>query len=106
MTTQQKDLLRAIGRETNEGRGFVLPLHLDLPSLLMLCRNLQLALRNPLNNGPSAQMARECVDGVQRRLIDAGYFAHAELIEMGNNSALDEQPDQSQTTSEKAGGSR
>jgi hypothetical protein len=93
MTPWQKKLLGAVAREQVEGRGFILPLHLDLASLLSLVGNLQLALRHPANKGPSALIARELVDSIQKRLIDAGYFAHAEVVEIGNNPAFDGEPE-------------
>ena len=44
---------------------------LDLPSILQLCANLQLALRHPQNTGLAARMARTMVDTLRAELPHA-----------------------------------
>jgi hypothetical protein len=73
---------------------------LDLTSLMSLCGNLQLALRHPLNSGPGAQIARRLIDDVRAGLLRCGFTAHAELIGLGDNPALDYDPREASDTPE------
>jgi hypothetical protein len=69
---------------------FTIPVHLDIPSALSLIGNLQLALRHPANEGPSATIARKFIDGLIDRMITAGLYRVAELAKLGDDPAYDE----------------
>ena len=79
----------AWAEETEAGAEFILPLHMDLPVLPgSSLATLQLALRHPENTGPSRPGAR-CRRRNHQRMRDAGFPAHALLMELGNDPHYD-----------------
>ncbi len=65
----KRELLRRVAREAEQGKQFLLPIHLDLTSLLAVIANLQLSLRHPDNAGPSARIARQLIEEVDVKRI-------------------------------------
>jgi len=85
----EKELLAAVTREMKASRDFVLPVHLDLQTLLCLVGALQLALRHPGNNGQSSQVVKDVVDAIIDRLEGHQFTAIAELMRLGFNPEHD-----------------
>lgn len=76
-----------------DGSGWKINVELDLSSAIQICGNLQLALRHPANNGPSAELARKFIRMVREGIRDRGFAAHADMIGLGDDAANDvEQP--------------
>ncbi len=90
MTDGQKELLmRRCVEENQTGDGYVLPIHLSLVAVSVVVAAMQLALRHPEFNGPTARVARGLIDQIASRLHHDGFEAHAQLIEVGNNPQAD-----------------
>jgi len=85
----ENELLDRVTREITASRDFILPIHLDLHSLLCVVGALQLALRHPGNNGQSSQVLRELIDGIIDRLETHGFTAIVELMRLGFNPEHD-----------------
>lgn len=87
----RETLLRRCDEERvrSDAARFKLPVELDLHSALCVIGNLQLALRHPANSGPSAEVARTAIDGMIRRMREAGLTAHAELARLGDDPGYD-----------------
>jgi hypothetical protein len=85
-----EQLFRECARERQRKGAIVLPVSLDLESAMMLIANLQLALRHPGNNGRSARLAREVIDGLIERIEKLGYVANARVARLGDNPECDE----------------
>jgi hypothetical protein len=86
---KQKLLLR-IAQEARIGKDFILPVHLDLHSLMCLVGALQLALRHPANTGPSSKVVRELIDAIIARVGNEGCVATAEMLRLGDHPEYDE----------------
>lgn len=103
--TEERLLREATAEARREGQP-VTRFELDLPSVPSLCGNLQLALRHPLNSGPSAQIARRLIDDTIAGLKARGFTAHAEMIALGDDPTLDCDPreafDTPESVAEKA----
>jgi len=90
MNTKETCLAQRVKQERARlGAEFELPILVGLDAALCLIANLQLALRHPGNRGTSAKIARQTIDGIIARLREAGYLAHAEIAEMGNDPSCD-----------------
>ncbi len=95
VSEQQKEelLQRAADEARRFDAEFSLPIVLDIQAALAIAGNLQLALRHPSNKGPSSRIARAVVDGIIRRLQEAGFEATAEIVKLGDNPAYDTPPE-------------
>jgi hypothetical protein len=65
----------------------------DLSLMAAFCLTselLQVALRHPLNNGPSADVVRRFIDQVLQSMCAAGFHATAEAVMLGFDPAYDE----------------
>lgn len=87
----KESLLRRCAEERvrSKAANFRLPVEMDLESAICIVGNLQLALRHPQNNGPSAKVARDTIDGIIRRMRESGLTAHAELARLGDDPGYD-----------------
>lgn len=93
MSEQQKErLIDFAVEEAKAGKNFILPIHLDLHSLMCVVGALQLALRHPANTGPSSKVVRELIDGIIERVEHAGYVVTAQILRLGDNPEYDEPP--------------
>jgi len=107
MTDEEKEaLILRVAEEQHHDSDFQLLLYLDLTIALSLIGSLQLALRHPLNTGPSAQITREFIDGIIGRMQGSGYPAHAELARLGYDPTHDEPPEQRPGVAEQPAASR
>ncbi len=86
---QKERLIQLAAREAAAHPDFNLPVHLDLTSALALVGSLQLALRHPGFDGPSAIVARRIVDGVIGSMELAGLVATAAIARLGDDEACD-----------------
>lgn len=90
MTAQDKESLMVdVEQEARGHLDYIVPVHLDLVSLLTLVGHVQLALRHPANTGPSNRLARQVLDQIIHRLRADGLVAHAHLAELGYNPEFD-----------------
>jgi hypothetical protein len=91
MTTAEKEALMAeVAREDTLGKTYVLPIHLQLPSALIIVAHMQLALRHPAVKGMKAgEMSQDLIDQIVARIRADGYKAHAQLMELGNDPRHD-----------------
>jgi hypothetical protein len=81
---EEQDLIRRVQEESDRAPDDLhFPIYLDLATVMEIIGNLQLALRHPLNGGAAAQAARAFIDGMIKRMREAGYPAHAELAQVG-----------------------
>jgi hypothetical protein len=89
--SQQEDLFAKITQESKMAQAgkYVLPVHMDLSIALCVVAALQLALRHPQNKGESAKVVQDVVDQIITRTRADGYRMHAELMELGNDTAFD-----------------
>jgi len=85
----ENELLDRMTQEMTASPGFVLPIHLDLPTLLSLVGALQLSLRHPRNTGPTSQIVRQLINGIIDRIETHGFKATAELMRLGFNPEHD-----------------
>ena len=91
LTARQKDYYaRLAAVEQKEREQYFLHLQLDTVTVLALTANLQLALRHPANNGPSAQTAARIIGQIIERLKDDGMIHNARLLELGQDPDNDE----------------
>jgi hypothetical protein len=83
-------LLAEVAVEHNKGKkDYVLPVYMDLVAAIAVIGGLQLSLRHPQNNGPSAKAAREVVDRMIKRLREDGFHAYAQLASLGDDPRYD-----------------
>jgi hypothetical protein len=80
--------------ENRERPDFLVPLHLDVPALMTLVAQLQLAARHPMNTGATGQAGREIIALIIQKIKDEGFPFTAAMMELGNNRALDYDPRQ------------
>lgn len=87
----REELVRRATAEGQGGKGYVLPVHMDLYTLTCLVGGLQLGLRHPNNTGPASQVVRSLIQDIIGRVDEAGYHNIAELMRLGENPEFDEQ---------------
>lgn len=78
----------------SESASYVLPVHMDLATVLGVVANLQLASRHEMNVGPTAQTSRRVVAQIITRLEADGYPATAEFMKLGNDPRHDSRHDE------------
>jgi hypothetical protein len=69
--------------------GLLIPLHLDLIAATCLVSYLQLALRHPAVQNPSAELVRSIIEAVIGRVAESGYAATAAVMRLGDNPGFD-----------------
>jgi hypothetical protein len=90
--SDEERLLAGMEGEAALAGDWKIQLELDLTSALALCANLQLALRHPLNAGPSSKIARQIIDDFYLGLKERGFTAHAEALQAGDDPSYDYDP--------------
>ena len=76
-------LISALDRDINANRHEVANLHIDLPVLLVLAQQVQIALKNPDNKGAAANCAREFIDQTQQMFRERGLKSFVEALDEG-----------------------
>lgn len=72
------------------GNDWAMPVALGLAPTIAICGLLQLAMRHPGTKGsPTAQIAREFINGVVTSLEESGFKEHAQLVRLGGDPAHD-----------------
>jgi hypothetical protein len=87
--SKEECLIQKVQAEAVLAADWKIQFELDLASALSLCANLQLALRHPHNNGPTAGTARRLIDEIRAGVEERGFTAHAELIGLGDDPTND-----------------
>lgn len=86
---RENRLLDAVAQEMDGAGDFYIPLSLNLSAAMSLVGSLQLSLRHPENVGPSANVAREVIEGIIAIVASQGFAAVALLMRMGDNPRFD-----------------
>ncbi len=89
---EQECLIQAAKDEVERAGEWKIQFELDLSSSLAMCGNLQLALRHPLNAGPSAAIARRLIDDLHNGMKERGFVAHAQMVALGDDPSYDYDP--------------
>ena len=76
----EQELFARMNQELLQHPDFVLPVNLPLYELVCLIGTLQLGLRHPRNNGPTARVVRSMIDQIIARMEVEGFTAVAELL--------------------------
>jgi hypothetical protein len=87
--SEEQRLIKRVAEEHDAADGWVMPVEFELGALLCIVGSLQLSLRHPANRGLTSHTARDFVDQVIGSVRAAGWIAHAELMEAGNDPAND-----------------
>ena len=88
----QECLVRDVKAESKYLGDWKIQFELDITSAMALVGNLQLALRHPLNDGPSSIVARQLIDDLRQGLLGRNLKAHAKMIELGDDPDYDYSP--------------
>ena len=84
---EEKQLMERVVDEHR--RGEQVEIVLDSPVAYAVVAGLQLSLRHPRNNGPTAQMCTAVIYGIIEQFRELGLEATAQAAELGNDPALD-----------------
>ena len=92
--TRRRKAEWAMRRAMNEAASrhqYFMRVEMDLPTLLAVCSQIQLAMRHPGKQAGTNvhRLGRAFIDTVKERMRDDGLRANAELLEMGDNPEND-----------------
>lgn len=78
--------------EITDRPDFLIPIHINVMTLMCLIGNLQLATRHPLNTGPSSDAAKEFIALAMKKLKQEGFHHTAAMCELGSDAGFDYDP--------------
>lgn len=82
-----EEIIREAARENKARKDYVLAVNFSLGVAIAVIGQLQLSLRHPDNDGKSARLVREVVDGLIAQLLIDGFPACASVAALGDDPA-------------------